>query len=42
LQVGAVGFLQKPFDSQALVNLINVALEGGGDMDKGVTLGSKL
>jgi FixJ family two-component response regulator len=42
LQVGAVGFLQKPFDSQALVNLINVALEGSGDMDKGVTLGSKL
>ena len=38
LQVGAVGFLQKPFDSQALVNLINVALEGSGDMDKRVTL----
>jgi len=32
LQVGAVGFLQKPFDSQALVDLINVALEGSGDM----------
>ena len=42
LQVGAVGFLQKPFDSQALVNLINVALEGSDDMDKGVTLRSAL
>jgi two-component system, LuxR family, response regulator FixJ len=27
LQVGAIGFLQKPFDSQALIDLINVALE---------------
>jgi two-component system response regulator FixJ len=42
LQVGAVGFLQKPFDSQALVDLINVALKGSGDMDKGVTLRSAL
>ena len=42
LQVGAIGFLQKPFDSQALVDLINVALEGRGDIDKGVTLRSAL
>ena len=42
LQVGAVGFLQKPFDSQALVDLINVALEGSGDMDNGMTLRSEL
>ena len=42
LQVGAVGFLQKPFDSQALVDLINVATENGDDMNKGVTLRSAL
>jgi FixJ family two-component response regulator len=28
LKVGAVGFLQKPFDDQTLVDLIKVALEG--------------
>lgn len=27
LKVGAVGFLQKPFDGQSLVDLINVATE---------------
>jgi len=27
---GAVGFLQKPFDGQALVDLINIALEKKG------------
>jgi len=42
LQVGAVGFLQKPFDGQAVVDLINVALEGSGDKDKRVTLRSAL
>ena len=30
LKVGAVGFLQKPFDGQTLVNLINVALAKNG------------
>src|ERR1017187_7694835 len=34
LKAGAVGFLQKPFNGQALVDLINVASEGSGDMDK--------
>lgn len=28
LKVGAIGFLQKPFDGQTLVDLINVALKG--------------
>ena len=28
LKAGAVGFLQKPFDGQPLVDFINVALEG--------------
>ena len=27
LKAGAVGFLQKPFNDQALVNLINIAIE---------------
>jgi FixJ family two-component response regulator len=31
--VGAVGFLQKPFDEQELVDLINIAVEKSG-MDK--------
>ena len=30
LKVGAVGFLQKPFDGQTLVDLINVALAKNG------------
>lgn len=42
LQVGAVGFLQKPFDSQALVDLINAASERSDDKNKEVTLGSAL
>jgi len=31
LKVGAVGFLQKPFDGQTLVDLINIALEDTND-----------
>lgn len=31
---GAVGFLQKPFNDQALVDLINIAVEKKGSTDK--------
>lgn len=31
IKVGAVGFLQKPFDGQTLVDLINVASKGHSD-----------
>jgi len=34
LQAGAVGFLQKPFDGQTLVDLINVASESNDGMNK--------
>ena len=34
LKVGAVGFLQKPFNGQTLVDLINVASENSQSMDK--------
>ena len=34
LKVGAVGFLQKPFNGQTLVDLINVASENTNDMIK--------
>src|ERR1039457_3962233 len=42
LKAGAVGFLQKPFNGQALVDLINVASEGRGNKNKVVPLGSSL
>ena len=32
LKVGAVGFLQKPFDGQSLVDLINIATEAPKDI----------
>ena len=34
LKVGAVGFLQKPFNGQTLVDLINVASESNEDSEK--------
>ena len=34
LKVGALGFLQKPFDGQALVDLINVASDNNSDKNK--------
>ena len=34
LKTGAVGFLQKPFNGQALVDLINIAVEKKGSADK--------
>jgi FixJ family two-component response regulator len=34
LKAGAVGFLQKPFNDQALVDLIKVAVEKKGEMNK--------
>jgi FixJ family two-component response regulator len=34
LKAGAVGFLQKPFNDQALVDLINIAIERKGDANK--------
>ena len=34
LKTGAVGFLQKPFNGQALVDLINIAVEKKGSVDK--------
>ncbi|MFA5059203.1 MAG: response regulator [Candidatus Omnitrophota bacterium] len=34
MKVGAVGFLQKPFDGQTLVDLINVATENTDSMIK--------
>ena len=34
LKAGAVGFLQKPFNDQALVDLINIAIEKKGSTDK--------
>jgi FixJ family two-component response regulator len=33
-KAGAVGFLQKPIDGQALVELINIAVEKKSSMDK--------
>lgn len=34
LKAGAVGYLQKPFNDQALVNLINIAVKKKGSTDK--------
>jgi FixJ family two-component response regulator len=34
LKAGAAGFLQKPFNDQALVDLINIAVEKKGSTDK--------
>jgi two-component system response regulator FixJ len=34
IKAGAVGFLQKPFNDQALVNLINVAVEKKVEINK--------
>ena len=36
LKAGAVGFLQKPFNDQALVDLINIAVEKKSCLDKTV------
>ncbi len=34
LKAGAAGYLQKPFNDQALVDLINLAVENKSDMNK--------
>ena len=34
LKAGAVGYLQKPFNDQVLVDLINIAIEKKGSTDK--------
>ena len=34
IKAGAAGYLQKPFNDQALVDLINVAVEKKGEMNK--------
>jgi two-component system response regulator FixJ len=36
LKVGAVGYLQKPFNDQGLVDLINIALRNKGSRNKSI------
>ena len=33
IKAGAVGFLQKPFNDRALVDLINIAIENKGNTE---------